>query len=59
MIRLNISGQKEQWHASVPDAVAACRRYFMAGGTYPCVIEQDGLIYTITLRPDWNMEKMP
>jgi hypothetical protein len=44
---------------SVPDAVAACRRYFMAGGRLPCTIEHDGLIYTITLRYGWNLEKLP
>lgn len=25
----------------------------------PCTIEHDGLIYTITLRYGWNLEKLP
>jgi hypothetical protein len=53
-IRLRIDGEKERNFASVPDAVAACRTYFMGGGRGACKIAQDHLIYTVEVSQDWD-----
>jgi len=49
----------ELWFESVPDAVAACRRYFIGGGRGSCRIFQDDLIYTIDLSLAWNGKSLP
>ena len=38
----------------MPAAFAQCRRNFMKGDTEPCLIEQDGLIVTVELKPGWD-----
>lgn len=50
---------RKRLYPSVPDAVAAARRYFMSGGTKPAVIKQDYLIYTITTSSDWDGVSLP
>jgi hypothetical protein len=51
--------ENSMWFSSVPDAVAACRRYFMNGGKLSCRVYQDSLIYTIDVQPNWNGKTLP
>lgn len=53
-IRATIPDQEDRLDfESVPDAVAACRRYFMRGGRETCEILQGRLIYRINVDPTW------
>lgn len=58
-ISLQIEGKEKQHFESVPDAIAACRRHFMAGERSPCTVIQDHLIYTVNVSPDWDGTGLP
>jgi hypothetical protein len=60
MISLKIPDEKGLiYPPSVPDAVAACRRYFMKGGRKTCTIKQDFLVYKIKPSREWDGSTLP